>query len=47
MSNPDLIFRVKNGSKLATFYTVGSKDGFADYPLSTALSARGNVEAEL
>jgi NADPH2 dehydrogenase len=52
VSNPDLIFRVKNGPKLApyhgaTFYTVGSKDGYVDYPLSMALSAQGSVEAGL
>jgi len=39
ITNPDLVFRIKKGIELAkydrgTFYTVGSLEGYADYPFS-------------
>lgn len=39
ISNPDLVYRVKNGLELSaykreTFYVVGSVEGYSDYPFS-------------
>ncbi|KAF2025379.1 FMN-linked oxidoreductase [Setomelanomma holmii] len=50
VSNPDLVFRVKNKVELApydrsTFYKVGSKDGYLDYPFSEAYLAQEVVAA--
>jgi NADPH2 dehydrogenase len=44
VSNPDLIFRVKNNVALApydrkTFYSVGSKKGYTDYEFSEGFKA--------
>jgi NADPH2 dehydrogenase len=44
VSNPDLVFRVKNGVPLApydrkTFYNVGSERGYTDYEFSQEFRA--------
>jgi NADPH2 dehydrogenase len=45
VSNPDLVFRVKNGVPLApydrkTFYDIGSKEGYTDYAFSEEYNAQ-------
>jgi NADPH2 dehydrogenase len=45
VSNPDLVFRVKNGVPLSpydrpTFYTIGSEKGFTDYGFSEEFKAQ-------
>jgi NADPH2 dehydrogenase len=44
ISNPDLPFKLKQGVELTkynreTFYKVGSKDGYIDYPFSKEFEA--------
>jgi NADPH2 dehydrogenase len=46
VSNPDLVFRVKNGVPLtpydrSTFYTIGSEKGYLDYEFSEKFRAQG------
>lgn len=51
ISNPDLVYRVKEGLPLArwdrsTFYIKESKKGYTDYPFSVELlREKGGVEA--
>jgi NADPH2 dehydrogenase len=51
VSNPDLVFRVKNGIELApydrgTFYEVGSEKGYTDYETSELFRKHVGIQAQ-